>query len=57
MTEMKFNLVRPAKAKGGDRYEHGKEGDADWMVIYVPQSLSREGGQPKKSFTVKFNWE
>lgn len=52
---MEFILVRPAKKNGGDRYEHGKDGNEDFMVIYIPQFISRkEGGQPKQSIKVTF---
>jgi len=50
--KLTFKLVRPAKKSGGDRYEHGKEGEPDWMVIYVPQSISRKEGNPKGSLEV-----
>jgi hypothetical protein len=44
---MKFDLVRPARSSGGDRYECGRKGDPEWMTIYVPQHISRpNGGQP-----------
>ena len=52
---MDFKLVRAAKAKGGDRYEHGSEGDSDWMVVYIPQSISRgEHGRPAETFVINF---
>ena len=47
-----FKLVRPAKSQGGDRYEHGVKGDVDWMVHYIPQSISRKGGEIKKELTI-----
>ena len=43
--KLEFKLTRPAKSNGGDRYEHGKKGDDQYMVIYLPQSISREGGK------------
>ena len=52
MTKLQFDLKRPAKAKGGDRYEHGKEGDEHYMVIYLPQNLSRKGGMPLPRITI-----
>lgn len=52
MTTIKFKLTRPAKSSGGDRYEHGVERTPDFMVIYVPQRISREGGEIKKEITV-----
>jgi len=51
-TEFKFKLTRPAKKLGGDRYEYGKKGDAEWMVIYFPQFISRKGGEIKKELVV-----
>ena len=44
---MNFKLTRSAKSQGGDRYEHGKKGDNDYMVIYIPQAISRKGGKIK----------
>ena len=43
--EFKFKLVRPARNLGGDRYECGKKGDPEWMVFYIPQFVSRKGGE------------
>jgi hypothetical protein len=51
---MKFVLTRPARSSGGDRYEHGVQGDEDFMTIYLPQSLSRTGVEIKKDLTVTF---
>ncbi len=39
--EFDFTLTRPARSSGGDRYEHGKKGDDDFMAQYYPQSISR----------------
>jgi len=44
--ELEFNLTRPAKKTGGDRYEFGVEKSPDHMVIYIPQVYSRAGGLP-----------
>lgn len=52
MTSYEFKLTRPAKSQGGDRYEHGKKGDEIWMVFYIPQSISRKGGELKKTLTI-----
>jgi len=46
-TKLTFKLARVAKADGGDRYEHGVKGDKDWMVIYIPQPMSRDLGTPR----------
>ncbi len=43
---MQFNLTRIAAANGGDRYEHGVEKSLEFMVIYLPQSISRKSGTP-----------
>lgn len=40
--ELDFNLTRPAKKSGGDRYEHGVEKSPEHMVLYLPQFISRE---------------
>lgn len=50
---LKFRLTRPARKGGGDRYEHGQEGDKDYMVIYIPQFISRKEG-PKPEIVVTF---
>ena len=52
MTKLQFKLVRPAKKQGGDRYEHGIKGDADFMVIYLPQSISRTESGIKRGLTI-----
>ena len=44
--EFEVKIVRPAKASGGDRYEHGVLKDDDHMVIYIPQHISRSQGGP-----------
>ena len=54
MTKLIFNLTRPAKKGGGERYEHGKEQDNDYMIIYLPQFLSRPEGSPQKIIEVTF---
>lgn len=54
MEKFKFKLIRPAKKLGGDRYEHGKKGELEFMVIYVPQFISRKGGEIKKEIEVTF---
>jgi hypothetical protein len=52
MNEMKFRLVRRAKVSGADLYEYSQEGAKDWMVIYIPQSISRKEGEPKEVITI-----
>uniref|UniRef100_A0A6M3K078 Uncharacterized protein n=1 Tax=viral metagenome TaxID=1070528 RepID=A0A6M3K078_9ZZZZ len=51
-TRLRFKLVRPAKSNGGDRYEHSTKGDGEWMVIYIPQTISRKGGSPAKELNI-----
>ena len=51
-TKLKFKLTRPARKLGGDRYEYGKKGDKDFMVLYFPQSISRKGGVIRESLTL-----
>ena len=50
--EFKFKLVRPANKQGGDRYESGKKGNLEWMVFYIPQFVSRKGGEIKKELVI-----
>ena len=52
MEKLKFTLTRPAKKLGGDRYEHGKKGDLDFIVIYFPQFISRKGGEIRKELSL-----
>ena len=44
--ELIFKLVRPAKSKGGDRYEAALEAEDKPFVIYLPQSISRVNDVP-----------
>ena len=46
-----FQLERPAKKTGGDRYTTKIEGE-DW-VVYFPQELSRSEGEPKKTIQAR----
>ena len=46
-----FKLTRPAVKGGGYRYEHGVKDDKDFMVIYIPQFISRKDG-PRLEITV-----
>ena len=54
MTKLNFILTRPAKKSGGDRYEHGSKDAPDFMVIYIPQTISRKEGTIQKEITVVF---
>ena len=42
MTKLTFELTRPAKRFGGDRYEADIGDNKPW-VLYIPQSGSRSG--------------
>ena len=53
-TKLIFKLTRQAKKGEGDRYEHGTDKDTDFMVIYVPQFISRSTGAPKMAIEVTF---
>ena len=52
MTTLIFKLKRPATRQGGDRYEHGVLNDKDFMVVYVPQYISRAGDKIKPELTI-----
>jgi len=56
MTIMKavLNLTRPAKSKGGDRYEAVLVEGENPLAIYLPQSITRPNGGPPLS---KINME
>ena len=50
---LKFDLTRPARSSGGDRYECGRKGDEEWMTVYVPQHISRPSdGRPVETLTI-----
>ena len=55
MTKLTFELVRPAKKSGGDRYEYGKKETNDLVVIYIPQFISRKKGVPKQEMVIVFD--
>jgi len=46
---VQVKLVKPARKKGGDRYE-----SEDGFVIYVPQNISRENGSPFLMLAITF---
>jgi len=50
--ELFFKLEKPARKSGGDRYEHGEKDDKDFITLYLPQSISREEGEPTKKLKV-----
>jgi hypothetical protein len=52
MAKFTFNLERPARKSGGDRYECGE--DPDWKV-YFPQKISRPEGQPIATLVVEIS--
>ena len=43
LANMNFVLTKQARKTGGDRYECTLSGAERPMVVYVPQSISREG--------------
>lgn len=45
-------LVKPAKKKGGDRYE-GQAGKEN-LVVYIPQEISRPKGAPRQKILLTF---
>ena len=51
--QIKMQLTRPAKSKGGDRYE-GKF-EEDKIVLYFPQKISRavDGKTPANQLMLK----
>lgn len=49
-----FTLVRPAKAKGGDRYEAPLQGEPKPITIYIPQIISRKNNVPNNIIEVIF---
>ena len=46
--EIILDLTRPARGKGGDRYEAEIKGEVNPLVIYLPQSITRESTIPHK---------
>ena len=44
--KIELTLKTPAKNKGGDRYEGDCQGEN--LVVYFPQSLTRQSGSPAK---------
>jgi len=55
--KVKFQLTRPARSKGGDRYEGNLVGKERPMVIYIPQEISRaiKGQVIAKQIEITFN--
>ena len=51
--ELTFGMTRPARKKGGDRYEATLQ-DGEVMVIYVPQIISRPEGRLLQVIKVTF---
>ncbi len=47
--KLKFTLSKQAKSKGGDKYQCST---IESFNMYIPQSISRSGGDPKKKLTV-----
>jgi len=56
--KLDFQLTKPAKSGGGDRYEYGVKGvDDNFMVIYIPQTISRRQGIIKERLTITIDEE
>ena len=56
MKTLLFKLTRPAKALGGDRYEYGSKETNDLIVVYIPQSITRnETSTPVPTLEISFN--
>ena len=51
MPKVTLTLKRPARKKGGDRYETVLPNGERW-IVYFPQSISRPEGTPKKMITL-----
>lgn len=51
--EFTFKLIQSARKSGGDKYETSVEGDPRPWQVYVPQSISRAFGEPKKKLIIK----
>ena len=52
---MIFKLTRPARSKGGDRYEAELKDENRPWVIYIPQIISRYEGKIIEEFEITFN--
>ena len=53
-----LNLTRPAKSKGGDRYEVTLVEGENPLVIYLPQSITRpSGGKPLSKINMELSTE
>ena len=53
--KLTFELTRPARKAGGDRYEVQVASEKLAIVIYVPQYISRKDGVPAYEMEVSFN--
>jgi len=54
MPKVTLTLKRPARKKGGDRYETVLPNGERW-IVYFPQSISRPEGTPKKMITISID--
>jgi hypothetical protein len=52
-----LKLTRPAKSKGGDRYESSQLFDGKPLVIYLPQEISRTKEGIAQQFGVQLEAE
>lgn len=51
-TTLQLTLVQPARKSGGDKYETETEEAIAPFHIYLPQAITRVGGQPILNFTM-----
>ena len=49
MVELEFQLDKPAKRAGGDKYICSEQSE---FTIYIPQTISRVNGEPIKKLKV-----
>lgn len=55
-TQVTYKLTRPARKKGGDRYEPEGGVITPVDVLYVNQTYSRPHGELLEMFDVTFHW-
>ena len=53
-TSYTLKLIRPARSQGGDLYHTSLDDDSVWK-IYVPQTISRDGDNPRKQLEIVIN--
>ena len=55
--KLTLNLTRPAKSRGGDRYESKLPGEDKPLVIYLPQSISRSWDNDSEEYVILKKFE